>query len=230
VRDVIVFDVNETLLDVGQLRPRFEEVLPASLMSLWFTKMLHNSLVANSIGLHAPFDQQGTAALIAVGSAHGVDIARERAARVVEGMIELPAHSDVVPALEMLSRHGFRLAALTNSSQVYLDAQIEHAGLTHYFASLLSVDAVQLFKPAPQTYRYAADQLGVPIGRTRLIAAHDWDVSGAIRAGAKAGFVSRTGQALGALSEVPDLIADSMVGVAEQIVADAGQEAAKTPS
>lgn len=225
MRDVIVFDVNETLLDVGHLRTRFEEVLPVSLMALWFTKMLHNSLVANASGVFAPFDQQGTAALIAVGSAHGVEISRDSGEWVVAGMAELPAHADVVPALEMLTRSGFRLAALTNSSQVFLDAQIEHAGLTPYFASLMSVDAVQMFKPAPQTYRYAADQLGVPIGRTRLVAAHDWDVTGAIRAGAKAAFVSRIGEALGALSEVPDVIAGSLVGVAEQIVADAGHGA-----
>jgi len=50
---------------------------------------------------------------------------------------------------------------------------------------------VGVFKPAPQPYRMAAERLGVPIERVRVVAAHDWDVAGAIRAGASAAFVAR---------------------------------------
>ena len=47
MNEALVFDVNETLLDLGALRLRFEEVLgDAGLLPQWFGQMLRNSLVA----------------------------------------------------------------------------------------------------------------------------------------------------------------------------------------
>jgi 2-haloacid dehalogenase len=52
----------------------------------------------------------------------------------------------------------------------------------------------------------------------RLVAAHDWDVTGAIRAGARAAFVARPGKALGPLSEKPDIVAPDLLTAAKAIV------------
>ena len=51
----------------------------------------------------------------------------------------------------------------------------------------------------------------------RLVAAHDWDVTGAIRAGAMAAFVGRAGKGLGPLSEKPDIIGPDLMTVANKI-------------
>lgn len=215
--EVIVFDVNETLLDLSALKPRFENVLPGNLMSLWFSTMLRNSMVATMTGTYAPFDRQGIDALLSTASKVGAKVTEAQAEEVLAGMNELPPHSDVIPALEQLSRDGHRMATLTNSSSRVLSAQIQNAGLGEYFESLLSVEKVGLFKPAPETYRFAADQLGIPINRIRLVAAHDWDVTGAIRAGARAAFVARGGAILGSLSEIPDIIGPDLIAIANAI-------------
>jgi 2-haloacid dehalogenase len=218
-RQVIVFDVNETLLDLRALLPRFERLLPADLMGPWFSLMLRNSLVASITGSYAPFDRQGVDALMSTASSAGVEVDEEHAIEVIAGMEELPPHPDVVPALQKLADAGYRLATLTNSTLPVVTAQVANAGLEGFFERLLSVDEIRLFKPAPETYKYAAAQLGVRIESIRLVAAHDWDVSGALRAGARAAFVGRRGATLGSLSETPDIIAPSLIVVAESILA-----------
>ncbi len=216
-RDVVVFDVNETLLDLRALAPRFEKLLPAALMGVWFSRMLRNSLVASITGSYAPFDRQGIDALLATARNVGVEATHAQAAEVIAGMNELPPHPDVIPGLQRLADAGYRMATLTNSALPVVTAQVDHAGLAPFFERLLSVDEIRLFKPAPETYRFAAAQLGVPIGNIRLVAAHDWDVTGAIRAGARAAFVARRGATLGQLSETPDIVEPELIAIVDAI-------------
>jgi 2-haloacid dehalogenase len=217
-QEVLVFDVNETLLDLRALAPRFELLLPATLMGQWFSQMLRNSLVASLTGSYASFDRQGVDALLATARSAGVVATEAQAEDVVAGMNELPPHPDVLPALQRLAAAGYRMATLTNSAAAVVIAQIRNAGLSPFFERLLSVDEIQVFKPAPETYRYAAAELDVPIDRIRLVAAHDWDVTGAIRAGARAAFVARRGAVLGPLSETPDIIEPDLAGVADAML------------
>lgn len=217
---VVVFDVNETLLDLRALAPVFESVLPREMMSLWFSQMLRNSLVATATATYEPFDRQGVAALISTGASVGTEISVAEAEAVVAGMTRLPPHPDVVGGLGLLSDAGLRLATLTNSSAKMLRQQIGNAGLDQYFEELISVEEVLAFKPDPRTYSHAANRLGVDISRLCLVAAHDWDVTGAIRAGANAAFLRRGGSTIGLLSESPEIVGDDLVGVAESIVRD----------
>jgi 2-haloacid dehalogenase len=217
-REVVVFDVNETLLDLRALAPRFETLLPATLMGEWFSRMLRNSLIASITASYAPFDRQGVDALVATAKSAGVDVTEAQAADVIAGMDELPPHPDVIPALQRLADAGYRMATLTNSASPVVTAQLGNAGLDSFFERVISVDEIRLFKPAPETYRFAAAQLAVPIDTIRLVAAHDWDVTGAIRAGALAAFVARRGAALGPLSEIPDIIEPDLIAISEAIL------------
>ncbi|MCA1553699.1 MAG: haloacid dehalogenase type II, partial [Chloroflexi bacterium] len=53
----------------------------------------------------------------------------------------------------------------------------------------------------------------------RLVAAHDWDVFGALRAGCAAAFVAREGKVLNPLAPPPDVIGKDVREVAQQIIA-----------
>jgi 2-haloacid dehalogenase len=64
----------------------------------------------------------------------------------------------------------------------------------------------------------AARELGVSVDGMRLIAAHAWDVAGALRAGATAGFVARPGMVLDPLAPAPDVIGADLAEVAEQLI------------
>src|SRR5216684_2735256 len=92
-----------------------------------------------------------------------------------------------------------------------------NARLTAFFERSFSVDAVRRFKPAAEAYRSVADALGVPIDRLRLVAAHAWDVVGALGAGCAAAFVARPGKVLYPLGPTPDIVGLDFRDVAGQL-------------
>jgi 2-haloacid dehalogenase len=64
----------------------------------------------------------------------------------------------------------------------------------------------------------AAESLGVEVGQIRLVAAHAWDVVGAMRAGCAAAFVARPGMVLNPLAARPDVVGADLREVAAQIL------------
>jgi 2-haloacid dehalogenase len=95
---------------------------------------------------------------------------------------------------------------------------MENSGLRDYFEQILSADDVERLKPAPEPYRMAAESLGVKVGEVRLVAAHAWDVAGAMRAGCAAAFVARPGMVLDPLVERPDVVGADLWEVAARIL------------
>ncbi len=168
-------------------------------------------------GRYAPFDQQGIDALVATAGSQGIDVSKNQAEYVLQGFEELAPHTDVLPALDALAEGGVRCAALSNSSTRVLNLQIGNAGIGDYFERLISVEEVGLFKPAPQVYLHAAAELGVDIGSMWMVAAHDWDVTGAIRAGARGALVDREGIFRQGLGEQPEIVGHDMCDVADQL-------------
>ncbi|MBI3537613.1 MAG: haloacid dehalogenase type II, partial [Chloroflexi bacterium] len=203
---VILFDVNETLLDLRALDPEFARVFgDASARQQWFGQFLQSALVTIATDSYIDFGTIGGAALEMTAARRGVSLSPEDRAKILGGIKTLPPHPEVRDALEKLKRAGLRLASLTNSTRAVAEAQLKNAGLAEFFEQILSADDARKLKPAPEPYRYAAQKLGVPIQQTRLVAAHAWDVAGALRAGCAAAFVARPGMVLDPLAEKPDV-------------------------
>ena len=216
---VCVFDVNETLLDLGALDPQFERVFgDASTRQAWFGQFLTSWLTAMVTGVYEEFGTIGGTALEMLAERQRVELSDEDKGQILSGMQELPPHPEVEENLARLRDGGIRLAALTNSTQQVADAQIDNSGLRQYFDQVLSADAVKRLKPAPEPYRMAAESLGVEIQQVRLVAAHAWDVAGALQAGCAAAFVARPGMVLNPLFERPDVVGSDLREVAEGIL------------
>jgi 2-haloacid dehalogenase len=216
---VCVFDVNETLLDLGALDPQFERVFgDASTRQVWFGQFLTSWLTAMVTGVYEEFGTIGGTALEMIAERQGVDLSDEDKQQIVSGLQNLPPHPEVEENLSRLRDAGIRLVAMTNSTQQVADAQIDNSGLREYFGQVLSADAVKRLKPAPEPYRMAAQRLGVEIGQIRLVAAHAWDVAGAMRAGCAAAFVARPGMVLNPLFERPDVVGADLREVADRII------------
>lgn len=217
---IIVFDVNETLLDVGALEPKFVRVFsdPRALRE-WFSTLLLYSQVATLADLYRDFSTIAGAALDMVGQSRGMSLSSDDRRGILQGMLSLPAHPDVREGLQRLRGVGLRLVALTNSSPEAVQQQLEAAGLAGFFERSFSVDAVQRFKPAPEPYRFVAQDLGVQTNGLRLVAAHGWDIVGAMQAGCAGAFVARPGKTLYPLAPAPDIVGRDVKEVAEKIVA-----------
>ena len=217
---VAVFDVNETLLDLAGLDPVFARIFgQGSGRREWFGQVLQSALVSTVTDTYVDFGQVGQAALTMVAERRGVLLTEEHRESVRERMRRLPPHSDVRHGLERLRDAGFRLATLSNNTLPVVEKQLDNAGLRGLFEQVLSADEVQRLKPAAEPYRLAAERLGVPIGEVRLVAAHAWDVAGAMRTGCAAAFVARPGQVLDPLAPAPDVVGRDLREVAEGIVA-----------
>jgi 2-haloacid dehalogenase len=218
---MLFFDVNETLLDLNAMKAVVGEALGSrpDLLPLWFTTMLQYSLVVTVADQYQHFGEVGAAALLMVARNHGVNLSPEEARKAVSSIMSLPAHSDVRPALEELKSEGFRMVTLTNSSQAAVDAQMQNANLADLFEKRLSVEEIQLFKPHSHVYKWAARKMGLAPEECMLVAAHGWDVAGAIWAGWRAAFISRPGAQLFTLAPVPEIVEPDMRSAAERLLA-----------
>lgn len=215
---VIVFDVNETLLDLDPMRNSVGAALgdrPA-LLPLWFSTMLHHSLVSTVSGEYQDFGNIGVAALMMVAVNNNIEINEEDAkAAIVPPLLSLPAHPDVKPGLNQLSSAGFKLVTLTNSSNYGVKRQLEHSGLIDYFEARMSIEDIQIYKPDLRAYHWALEQLGVRPEDAIMVAAHGWDVAGAKAAGMQTAFIARPGKALYPLAQEPDYIVKDLLELAE---------------
>jgi len=217
---VLFFDVNETLLDLNAMRDSVARALGdrPDLLPLWFTTMLQCSLVETVAGQYHDFEAIGAAALMMIARSHDIALTEEEAHRAVAPIRSLPPHGDVVPTLKALQEAGFRMVALTNSSRAAVTAQIANAGLADFFEEKLSVEDVLLFKPHTLVYRSAAHKMGVGTHECMLVAAHGWDIAGALWAGLRAAFLARPGAQLYPLAPCPEIVEPDMSKLAERLI------------
>ncbi|AKD02576.1 haloacid dehalogenase type II [Pontibacter korlensis] len=216
---VLLFDVNETLLDMSDMQKAVNETFGNELaFKLWFALLLEYSLVENVTNTYHNFSEVGQAVMRMTAEKIGKDIPEEKQKELVNMVKETQPHPDVIPGLEKLQQAGFRLATLTNSPAKSSIPHLEKVGLKRFFEDTYSVDSVEKFKPHSSPYQYAADQLGVKLEEVMMVAAHGWDIAGALRAGARAAFISRPGQALYPLAPKPELTTPTLLELAEQLV------------
>jgi 2-haloacid dehalogenase len=216
---VIVFDVNETLLDIETLNPFFERAFgDARVMRQWFAELILYSQALTLSGSYSPFGQLAVAVLKMIAEIKNVSLTANDLDDFKDHMSRLPAHKDAAPALEILKSSGFRLVTLTNSASEAGQAVLQKAGLSHYFEKQFSVDAVKRFKPAPETYSSVASALGTDAGSLRLVAAHTWDTLGAMAAGWKAALLTRPGNAPLPVGDQPDIVEKDLLAIAHRIL------------
>ena len=216
---VILFDVNGTLLDTHALQPEFKKIFGESVsVREWFLEVLQHTLVMNEVGEYLPLNEIAEAVLRMTAASRGQQLGPDELETVRKKLASLPPYADVKVALQRLKNSGLRLATLTNSSEHSQEQQLQNAGLTDYFEKTLSVDLVQRFKPDPKTYRAAARALDVEPENILMVAAHGWDVFGAIKAGCAGAFVARPGQAVFPLGPKPAFSADNLIELSDQII------------
>jgi len=216
---IIVFDVNETLLDISHMDPIFEDLFGSGeVRKEWFSQVIQDALVSSLIDRYSDFGKIGVSAFELIAARKGVKVGEDDFSRVVAAMRSLPAHAEVSAQLQRLKDHGFQLVTLTNSPPALVAAQLDNAGISKFFDQQLSVDSVKTFKPAPKVYEFAASELNQRAADLWLVAAHNWDTSGALAAGWNATFIARHGMNLSRLDQKPQIIGSSLVEVADALI------------
>lgn len=219
---ILVFDVNETLLDIDSLQPYFEEVFgDAATLRTWFAELVLYSMTLTLSGYYLDFFALGRATMKMIATTRGLTLEDDDMRALEEGMRAMSAHPDVEPGLRRLRDHGYRLVTLTNSPlRADIPTPLDNAGLGTYFERQFTVDALKVFKPAPQLYQRVAADVGVAPPECMMVAAHTWDVIGARGAGMQTALITRPGNAalVGDGIPQPDAVAGTIVELADQLV------------
>ncbi|SHG51288.1 2-haloacid dehalogenase [Salegentibacter echinorum] len=218
---VLFFDVNETLLDLTKMKDSVRKALNGKedLLPLWFTTMLHYSLVETAANQYRDFGEIGAASLIMVAANNNIQLSMEKAKEAIAPITSLPPHPEVKNALQRLKDDGYRLVSLTNSSNAGVKKQFTNAGLLDFFEERLSIEDIGKYKPHFDSYNWAARKMGIKPEEAMLIAAHGWDVAGAIWAGWRAAFISRPGQQKYPMAPETEISAPNLKLISEKLIA-----------
>jgi 2-haloacid dehalogenase len=219
-RPIIVFDVNETLLDLESVTPTFKRIFhdPAA-MRLWFGGLITYSEALTLAGVYVPFTDIGAAVLRMLAATRGIAITDADTAELTDRFAAMPPHCEVPAALRRLRDHGFRLFTLTDNTLEISGRQLKKAGVIDVFERRFSVDeTVRRHKPAPEAYHSVASELNVDPGDICLIASHVWDTIGAQSAGWQAALILRNGNAPLDVGPQPNYIGDDLDAIADQLI------------
>jgi 2-haloacid dehalogenase len=217
---LIVFDVNETLLDLQIMEPTFERIFGDKRdMRLWFANLVMYSLALTLGGSYVPFTDIGAAVMEMLANTQGIKIGAADIKELKEKFSTMPPYPEVPAALRRLRNSGFRLFTLTNNLVEVQARQLEHGGIAGFFERCFSVDSVKQYKPSPQTYAYVARELGVDPSQLCLVACHTWDTLGAVAAGWEAALIKRVGNDVLGVGPQPQIVGDDLNDVANQLIA-----------
>ena len=217
---LIVFDVNETLLDLQTMEPTFERVFnDRKAMRLWFANLIMYSAALTVAGCYVPFTDIGAAVMKMLADTQGICITESDKEELKERFSTMPPHGEVPAALRKLRDAGFRLFTLTDNLLEVQTRQLEHGGIANLFERRFSADGVRHHKPSRQAYAYVEKELGVQSSQLCLIACHTWDTLGAVAAGWEAALIRRPGNDVLGVGPQPQIVGDDLNDVADRLIA-----------
>jgi 2-haloacid dehalogenase len=141
-----------------------------------------------------------------------LDTAMERAAT-------MEPFPDAGSAISRLRGADLRVGVLTNSTAEAAERALAAAGLRDQLEIVIGSDEVQRFKPHPRVYGHAVERVGAQADEVVLVAAHGWDVMGAMRAGLRGAWVARSERWLVPIVPEPDVRGEDLDDVARSIIA-----------
>ena len=209
---IVLFDLNGTLTDTA---PIGEALGASEVGDLVLDRAVRSAFVDALTGVYRPFTEHVRAAVTVEALRRGlghaaIDEAVDRAGA-------LPARPGADAALRTLRDRGARISVLTNSGADGGRRTLEQLDLAGHFEAILGVDAVRSVKPHPSTYRHAVEALGAEPHAVTLAAAHDWDTTGAKRAGLRTAYVDHGHQPFSPAAEPPDIHASGLADLAAQL-------------
>jgi len=218
-RHTILFDINETVLNLNLLKPKFKHVFrDENVLALWFSSLLHSSTVCALSGVKSEFSTLAADMLNTIAARKNIKLTVQDRDDILSTFANLPAHNDIKPALNTLRNAGYQTVAFSNSSQALIEKQISNAELNDYFDQIISVESTGSFKPDPKVYEFVAQKLNTPLSSLRLVATHDWDTHGAMSTGMLSAYIQRDNIPYHPQYLKPSIIENNMFDIVNKII------------
>ncbi|MGM9886932.1 MAG: haloacid dehalogenase type II [Lactococcus sp.] len=210
-KPILVFDVNETLLDMAPIAQVLENIFKDKhAMRLWFDQLLIYSDTFSLTHEYLPFSEMGVACLKMVADIYEVELTEKNIADWAQAFAKMPPYAEVGQALARLQQAGFTLVTLTNNPVNVQTAQLISGQIDQYFDQKYSTDAVKSIKPDLITYRYVENELNAEPQALMMIACHIWDIIGAGKSDWQTTFIKRPENALLPVGIQPDFIFENL--------------------
>jgi 2-haloacid dehalogenase len=217
---LIVFDVNETVLDLDTMEPTFARIFgDKGAMRLWFANLIMYSAALTVAGCYVPFTDIGAAVMKMLADTRGIKIGDGDKKELTDRFSTMPPHPEVPGALRKLRDAGFRLFTLTDNLLEVQTRQLTHGGIVDLFERRFSADGVKHHKPSREAYGHVEKELGVAPSELCLIACHTWDTLGAVAAGWEAALIKRPGNDVLEVGPQPHIVGNDLNDVADQLIA-----------
>lgn len=215
-RGIAVFDIIGTCFSLDKLQQQLTEFgAPDPTLKLWFAQALRDAFAFSHAGGYRPLKEILAAELSRTLKSLQIELNSTQQAQIIEKLGQLELNQGAEAAFKLLTAANWKIVALTNGSESATHKLLERAGVRQYFSEIYSCDAIALTKPHPDVYKMIpVDNLS----RTWLIAAHAWDIAGAIRVGMKTAFVNQLEKDYLEVYSQPQIIAEDLLEAARQII------------
>jgi 2-haloacid dehalogenase len=207
----IVFDAYGTLFDVRSANQGIERLFPGkgeAVGDLWRRKQLEYTWLRSLMGRYRDFWSVTNDALVYALETYRLPAGAEIRAPLLREYLVLQPFPEVPSILHRLRPR--TLGILSNGTPGMLHAMVNHAGLGSYFAAVLSVDPVRIYKPFMGVYQLAPAVLGVRKENILYVSGNAWDAAGAKTFGFQVCWVHRSDAPFDRLDAVPDLTVSSL--------------------
>jgi 2-haloacid dehalogenase len=215
---VVAFDIIGTLFTLDVPRQRLRALgAPEHTVDLWFAATLRDRVSWSLAGEYRSMADVLAAELPRVLAAVDVDSDEAARAELLRSFAELEPVQGAAEGCATLADAGWQIVALTNASRGTTERLLDRCGVAPRFAEVLSTDTVAVAKPHPRVYLQVAERF--PDVEIWLVAAHAWDVAGAMRAGLRGAWVAEAEELWLDVYPEPDISAGSLLEACAAIAA-----------
>lgn len=214
----VVFDAYGTLYNVHSVIQKCEEFYPGKstqISQIWRQKQLEYSWLRSLMGRYQDFLLLTGDALRYALEELSLQYNEETIKEILNIYLHLEPYPEVIEALEAFRPR--KLVILSNGSPQMLNELIVNTSLNEHLDDILSVDSLKIYKPKPEVYTLAVENLGVRKNEILFVSSNGWDVAGSKSFGFIVGWVNRLNKPVEKLGVEPDYIVSNLMELAKKI-------------
>lgn len=176
----VVFDAYGTLFDVQSVAGVTDEAFPGhgeAITQIWRLKQLEYTWLRSLMDRYEDFWSVTQASLEFTLKTLGLVATPELLARIAAAYDALALYPEALAALEGLKPT--RLAIFSNGSPAMLNNLTRQAGIDGLLETVISVDAIGVYKPDPRGYRLVEERLDLSREEILFVSSNGFDIAGA---------------------------------------------------
>jgi len=179
----------------------------------WRLKQLQYTWLRAVAGAHTDFWEVTQNGLDWALEASGLQADPDLRERLLALYWELSAYPEVPDMLAKLKAAGVNTAILSNGSPDMLTGAVDSAGVQEFLDDVLSVEDVQIFKPAAVVYDLVGKRFNCAKDEVLFVSSNGWDAGCATGYGFTTAWVNRAGEPVDRLPWTPHHILSDLTSI-----------------